>query len=65
MSEYRSVINLAHLNGHNGFQINGEVAYDGGGFSVASAGDVNGDGFADLIGLISRPTIDLDQCKLS
>ena len=33
----------------DGFQSNGEAAYDYGGFAVASAGDVNGDGFDDLI----------------
>ena len=40
---------LSSLDGSNGFQINGEVAGDESGFSVASAEDVNGDGFADLI----------------
>jgi hypothetical protein len=40
---------LSTLNGSNGFQINGEAYYDFMGRSVASAGDVNGDGFADLI----------------
>jgi Ca2+-binding RTX toxin-like protein len=42
-------LNLSTLNGTNGFQINGEVAYDNSGFSVSAAGDVNGDGFDDLI----------------
>ena len=44
-----SVIELSALDGSNGFQINGEAAGDHSGFSVAGAGDVNGDGFADLI----------------
>jgi hypothetical protein len=44
-----SVINLSSLDGSNGFQINGEAQDDHSGLSVASAGDVNGDGFADLI----------------
>ena len=35
--------------GNGGFVINGEGSYDFSGRSVASAGDVNGDGFADLI----------------
>ncbi|WP_254938331.1 Ig-like domain-containing protein [Cyanobium sp. Morenito 9A2] len=35
--------------GSGGFVINGQCAYDQSGFSVASAGDVNGDGLADLI----------------
>ena len=39
----------------NGFVINGEDAGDHSGWSVASAGDVNGDGFDDLIvGAIQR-----------
>ena len=32
-----------------GFVINGQSGYDQSGFSVASAGDINGDGLADLI----------------
>jgi hypothetical protein len=32
-----------------GFVINGEAAYDWSGWSVSSAGDVNGDGLDDLI----------------
>ncbi len=40
---------LGGLNGTNGFRINGESANDLAGVSVASAGDVNGDGLADLI----------------
>jgi len=35
--------------GQGGFVIQGEDADDGAGFSVASAGDLNGDGFDDLI----------------
>ena len=42
-------LDLSTLNGTNGFKLSGEAAYDYSGFSVASAGDVNGDGFADLI----------------
>src|SRR4028119_1865198 len=41
--------NLSDLNGSNGFAINGIGAYDSSGWSVSSAGDVNGDGFDDLI----------------
>jgi hypothetical protein len=37
------------LNGSNGFAINGIAANDESGYSVSSAGDVNGDGFDDLI----------------
>ncbi len=35
--------------GTGGFVINGVSEYDHSGFSVSAAGDVNGDGFADLI----------------
>jgi len=40
---------LTKLDGTNGFEIQGLAGDDMNGFSVASAGDVNGDGFADLI----------------
>lgn len=42
-------INLSSLNGANGFVINGIDANDQSGYSVSSAGDLNGDGFDDLI----------------
>lgn len=42
-------INLASLNGSNGFVINGVSTGDHSGYSVSSAGDVNGDGIDDLI----------------
>ena len=45
----RPQFELSTLNGTNGFQINGELGNDFAGFCVGSAGDVNGDGFADLI----------------
>jgi Ca2+-binding RTX toxin-like protein len=43
------VLDLATINGLNGFEISGSGIYDQAGSSVASAGDVNGDGFADII----------------
>jgi FG-GAP repeat len=42
-------IELAGLDGTNGFVLNGIDAYDRSGVSVSSAGDVNGDGIDDLI----------------
>jgi hypothetical protein len=42
-------LNLAYLDGANGFRLIGVDANDGSGISVSSAGDVNGDGFEDLI----------------
>lgn len=45
-----TAINLSTVsNGSGGFVINGEVVNDQSGFSVSAAGDVNGDGLADLI----------------
>jgi hypothetical protein len=44
-----STLNLSTLNGTNGFKINGIAAYDFSGWSVSSAGDINGDGIDDLI----------------
>ena len=43
------VLNLSMLNGSNGFILNGIDADDYSGGSVSSAGDVNGDGYDDLI----------------
>ena len=48
-SGFASPIFPTNLNGTNGFQINGVAAQDQAGMAVASAGDVNGDGFADII----------------
>ena len=42
-------LNLSALNGTNGFRLDGINAVDFSGESVASAGDVNGDGFDDLL----------------
>ena len=43
------VIDLANLDGTNGFVIHGIESYDNSAESVSAAGDVNGDGFADII----------------
>ena len=43
------VLNLRALDGTNGFTLTGIDANDESGFSVSSAGDVNGDGYDDLI----------------
>ncbi len=46
---FAATIELSGLNGENGFKLSGVAAYDYSGWSVATAGDVNGDGFADLV----------------
>ena len=46
---FSPTLNLSSLNGTNGFTINGIAASDTLGNSVSSAGDVNGDGFDDLV----------------
>lgn len=48
-SPFRNSIDLAELDGKNGFRIDGASAYDSAGSSVASAGDVNGDGIGDIV----------------
>ena len=48
-SGFAANLDLSTLDGSNGFKISGEAADDQSGGSVASAGDVNGDGFDDLI----------------
>lgn len=46
---FEAILNLSKLNGQNGFRIDGVSASDLTGSSVSSAGDINGDGIADLI----------------
>ncbi len=48
-SGFGSGINLSVLNGSNGFKMSGAASGDRVGAPVASAGDVNGDGFDDVI----------------
>ncbi len=40
---------LSSLNGTNGFKLDGENNNDESGLSVSAAGDINGDGHADLL----------------
>src|SRR5262249_36727975 len=44
-----SDVGLSTLDGSTGFKLSGEAMFDDSGLSVASAGDINGDGFADVI----------------
>jgi hypothetical protein len=48
-SSFNASIDPSGLDGTNGFQIRGTDPYDYDGRSVSAAGDINGDGFADLI----------------
>jgi hypothetical protein len=49
-SGWGAAIDLATIAaGTGGFVINGQDGFDYSGWSAASAGDINGDGFADLI----------------
>ena len=48
-SGFDASLNLSGLDGNNGFQLNGRNTYDFSGESVSNAGDVNGDGFDDVI----------------
>src|SRR4029079_16265043 len=49
MAKFPPNCDLSSLDGSNGFQISGEALGDQRGVSVSSAGDVNGDGFDDVI----------------
>ncbi|PSJ16717.1 beta strand repeat-containing protein [Nitrosomonas supralitoralis] len=46
---FDAVMNLSDLDGKNGFRLDGATMDDRSGSSVGRAGDVNGDGFDDLI----------------
>jgi Ca2+-binding RTX toxin-like protein len=47
--EFPANLELTDLDGTNGFALNGINKYDFSGVSVSGAGDINGDGFDDLI----------------
>ena len=46
---FAAVIELSTLAGDDGFKINGEATNNRAGYSVSDAGDVNGDGFDDIL----------------
>ncbi len=48
-SGFPSSLDVNSLDGTNGFRINGARPYDMAGATVASAGDINGDGFSDVV----------------
>ena len=45
----RSDIDVTSLSATDGFRITGEAGYDYAGYAVSGAGDVNGDGFDDIL----------------
>ena len=47
--QFPEIIKLGDLNGQNGFKLDGENGGDDSGVSVNAAGDINGDGYADLV----------------
>jgi len=57
------VFELAELDGPNGFAIKGKDVSDKAGQSVSGAGDINGDGFADVI--IGAPDANPDDTDAS
>jgi hypothetical protein len=46
---FAPTISLGTLTGGNGFRLDGAAAFDSSGIAVAGAGDINGDGLADVI----------------
>ena len=48
-SDFDANLNLSSLDGNNGFILNGINEVDFSGFAVSTAGDINGDGFDDVI----------------
>ncbi len=58
VSGFDAALDLSSLNGSNGFRLDGAAEYDILGRSVSTAGDINGDGFDDLI--VGSPGADLN-----
>ena len=58
--QFPAILPLASLDGQIGFKLDGENISDYSGYSVSAAGDINGDGHADLIiGAIGYLGLDL------
>ena len=49
MGDFPATMSLSSLNGTNGFRLDGVAANDNSGKAVSAAGDINGDGFDDLL----------------
>ena len=54
--DFNAIVPLSELDGSDGFRIDGENQSDHSGDSVSSAGDINGDGYEDII--IGAPRTD-------
>jgi hypothetical protein len=46
---FDATMDLSSLDGSNGFRLDGTATFEFSGISVSNAGDVNGDGFTDMI----------------
>jgi Ca2+-binding RTX toxin-like protein len=57
-SDFEPTFELSSLDGANGFALDGGAAYDRTGTAVSSAGDINGDGFADIV--VGAPYADVN-----
>ena len=49
VSGFAASLDLSTLDGSNGFRLDGIDENDESGYSVSNAGDVNGDGYADIL----------------
>lgn len=54
--DFGATLDVSDLTGANGFAMNGAGTFAWTGFSIASAGDINGDGFDDI--LVAAPSAD-------
>ena len=54
-ADFPPTLNLSILDGTNGFRLDGVMAGDRSGSAVSGAGDVNGDGLADLVIGATKP----------
>ncbi|BBL74415.1 beta strand repeat-containing protein [Methylomagnum ishizawai] len=52
---FAATLDLSTLDGHDGFRLQGDPLGWNAGWSVGAAGDVNGDGFADLV--VGEPSL--------
>jgi hypothetical protein len=58
---FAATLDVSALNGSDGFRLDGTFLFDSAGQSVSSAGDVNGDGYDDLI--VGAPGADFNGSR--